>query len=590
MTPPSEPTSAAPAPAGQPGRARWQSLAPQLFLFVVLPLASLLVAVVFGSLALHGQAMRALVSQRDERAARAAAAALGEGLRYRAGAVQNLALHLNESGATGGVLAPYAFLRADFDGGLAVFAPDGSLVDALDSSEWWAGRPVAALIAQTLGQADVRFSDAFRDQASGGWMILAASAASGSPPGRQALVVVGAFSPAGLARNTLAPGAAPGDQPFVLIVDRGGRILYQQGRPPDEADLARHPGVAEALGGLSGGMYRQAGDGDEHVIAFSGVTPVGWALVLEEPWEDVDSPLLRLTQSAPLILVPVLIAALIALGFGLRQIVQPLRRLEQQTSQLARGRFDAADAPVGGIAEIRRLQAEIGRMARQVQASQRNLRHYLGALTAGQEDERRRLARELHDGTVQALVALDQRAQLAQMALKEAPPDLRERLADLRRMTAALVEDVRRILRALRPAYLEDLGLLPALEMLVRDLGVAGPPATFAVHGQPRRLTAAQEITLYRIMQEALTNAARHASAGSVAVSAAFEPAGLTIRVTDDGLGFTAPERVGELAAAGHYGLMGMQERAELIGARLTIASAPGAGTTIELHLPLEAA
>ncbi|HLF01353.1 MAG TPA: ATP-binding protein, partial [Anaerolineales bacterium] len=128
----------------------------------------------------------------------------------------------------------------------------------------------------------------------------------------------------------------------------------------------------------------------------------------------------------------------------------------------------------------------------------------------------------------------------------------------------------------------------PAIEMLTRDVhSTANIQVTFSTEGQPRRLPPGQEIAIYRIVQEALNNAARYASAQMVNVSAMFDSTEFIIRVHDDGQGFTAPERVSDLVASGHYGLMGMQERAELIGARLIIQSAPSAGTTIELRLPL---
>ncbi len=406
-----------------------------------------------------------------------------------------------------------------------------------------------------------------------------------SPEG---LIAVGAFSPASLARRSLGEEFSSSGQDFVVIVDSNNQVLYEAGRPPaSEPGVAQHPGVVEALRGESGTAYRSI-NGNEHVVAYSPVAPLGWALVIEEPWEAVDNPLLSRTQAAPLILIPALFFALIALGFGIRQIVQPLRLLAQQAAELGWGRFEAIEPPVGGIAEIRHLQAQLILMAQKVKAAQQNLRGYLNAITAGQEDERRRLARELHDGTVQALVALDQRVQLTQLAAKGASPEAAERLAELRRLTASLIEEVRRVIRALRPNYLEDLGLLPAIEMLTRDLQTtADVQTTFSTDGQPRRLPPGQEIAIYRIVQEALNNAARYASAKSVNVSAVFNPTEFLIRVQDDGRGFTAPERVSDLVASGHYGLMGMQERAELIGARLTIQSAPGAGTTIELRLPL---
>ncbi|MEW5987585.1 MAG: ATP-binding protein [Chloroflexota bacterium] len=561
---------------GLPGR----GLTVQLAIFVVLPLTILLIAIPLGSLTLHGRAMRVLVGERDQRAARAAAAAITEQLNHRAAAIQGLALSAAATPDPASLLASYVFLQPDFEGGLALFTAGGALLAATSPAASWQSRPVAELLAQTSRQGEAQFSAAFADSSGGAMMTLVAAAADGP-------TAVGVFAPATLARRTLGDDFSASGQPFVLMVDGEGRLLYQDGTTPSESGLTEHPGVAEALRGRSGTTYL-AVQGDEHVVAFSPVEPVGWALVFEEPWRAVDNPLLRRTQAAPLILIPVLLFALLALGFGLRQIVQPLRVLEQQANELAWGRFEAIERPVGGIAEIRHLQAELIGMARKVQSAQRNLRSYLGAITVGQEDERQRLARELHDGPVQALVALDQQAQLAQLTVKDISPAAAERLAAIRSTTAALMDELRRVIRALRPIYLEDLGLLPAIEVLVRDLGATpGTQVTFATSGRPRRLPTGQEIAVYRIVQEALNNAARYATAQTIHVTAAFEPAELAVRVQDDGRGFTAPERVSDLVASGHYGLMGMQERAELIGARLTIQSSPGAGTTIELRLPL---
>ncbi len=561
------------SPPGLPGR----GLTFQLFIFIILPLVALLVVIPFGSLTLHSRAMRGLVAERDERAARATAATFAEQLNHRAAAVRGLALRAVDQP---NALADYDFLLPDFEGGLALFNADGALIASTNLPEVWHARPVAELLARSAGQTETQFSNAFADSTGGEWMMMVAATAQDGP------TAVGVFSPNGLARRVLADTFPAGDQTKAFVVDAAGRVLYQSGIAASELVIRNHPGVAEALRGESGTTYIVVGD-SEHVVAYAPVALVGWALVIEEPWEAVDNPLLRTTQAAPLILIPILLFALIALGFGIRQIVQPLRVLEQQASELTWGRFEAIETPVGGIAEIRNLQAELSRMAQKVKASQQNLRGYLGAITAGQEDERRRLARELHDDTVQALVALDQRAQLAQMAAKHESPQAVERFAELREMIASLIEEVRRIIRALRPIYLEDLGLLSAIEMLARDLeATSGARVSFSTGGQPRRLPSGHEIAIYRIVQEALNNAARYAEAKAVNMAAVFEPTEFVVRVRDDGKGFAAPERASDLAASGHYGLMGMQERAELIGGRLTIASSPGAGTTIELRRP----
>ncbi len=571
---------------------RWRGLLLQLFLFIVLPLTALLVVIPLGSLTLHARAMRDLVGERDSRAARAAADAITEQLNHRAAAIRSLALRAAAStsprDAAQHVLADYAFLLSDFEGGLALLAADGTLLASSNPPEAWRERPIAQLLAHMAGQTEPQFSSAFTDAASGQVAILVATAQHGGP------AAVGTFFPASLGRRALAGivHSAASDQISAWLVDDQRHLLYQTGTLRPETDLTQHPGVADALRGESGTTFLAVG-GSEHVVAYAPVQPAGLALVLEEPWEAVDNPLLRQTLAAPLILIPALLFALIALWFGIRQIIQPLQALERKAAELGWGRFDAIEQPVGGIGEIRHLQAELVRMAQKVKSAQQNLRSYVTAITTGQEDERRRLARGLHDGPVQALIALDQRVQLTQLAVKKTAPDaadprLDRGLTEIRHMIAALIEDVRRVIRALRPIYLEDLGLLPALEMLTRDLErTAGLRAEFTCDGAASRLTPEHEIAVYRCAQEALSNVARHAAAKMVRVSATFGTGEFTLRVQDDGKGFSAPERVSDLAAAGHYGLMGIQERAELIGGRLTIHSTPGSGTTIELRVPL---
>jgi len=458
----------------------WRGLTLQLFVFIVLPLAFLLVALTFGSLTLHQGAMRALVAERDKRAVQAASAAIAEQLHHRAAAIQGMVAYAAVA-APDQTLEEYAFLLPDFEGGLALFSADGKLLAASPtaSSEIWHARPVAELLQSVSRQSEAEFSAPFRTDANGDAMIMVAAA---RPNG---LSAVGAFLPSNLARRALGDAIASSDQTNVVVAAQDGQMLYQLGQWLDVPAILEHPGVAEALRGQVGTTYMSAA-GSEHVVAFGPVAPVGWALIIEEPWESVDNPLLRTTQAAPLVLVPLLAAALVAVGFGIRQIVQPLRALEQQASELAWGRYDAIETPVGGIAEIQNLQAQLVIMARKVKTAQQSLRGYAGAITTGQEDERQRLARELHDETVQSLVALDQRVQLA---TKGSSPEGTERLAELRRMIAALLEDVRRVIRALRPIYLEDLGLLPAIEMLTHDLrATTGAQAAFAVSGPARRL------------------------------------------------------------------------------------------------------
>jgi signal transduction histidine kinase len=558
----------------------------QLFVITILPLAVLTVVIAFGSLSVHQKAMRAMVGERDERAVRTAAAALEEQLHHRQDAIHSLAILADNanSGALPNILTSSGFLLDDFDAGLAFFNVQGSLQSYTGDQQFWESLAdqVGPVILDLLEQnsPNVFISSAYTHPASNEKMVLILSA---SPKGDW--VAAGASPAADLVRHTLTSSFASGSEASIVVMDANKDVLYQSGSFTYPGGSAQHPGVVEALRGESGVTYVQVGD-SEHVVTYSPISSVGWALALQEPWESVDTPTLRTTQIAPLVLVPVLLLTLVALWFGLRWIVQPLQALETKAAKLAWGEFSAIEQPVGGIAEIRRLQSELIHMARKVKAAQQSLHSYIGAITAGQEEERRRLARELHDDTIQSLIALKQRVQLVQMASKNGASE--ESLTEVVSLTEQAIENVRRQTRALRPIYLEDLGLVTALEMLAREtIQAASLPVEFQHQGMEKRLSPNAELALYRMAQEALNNAARHAQATQANLTITFLPQEVTLQVSDNGKGFDVPQSPAEFAPGGHFGLLGMYERAELIGARLDIHSSPGEGSRITIHLPV---
>lgn len=210
-------------------------------------------------------------------------------------------------------------------------------------------------------------------------------------------------------------------------------------------------------------------------------------------------------------------------------------------------------------------------------------RHVLQA----QEEERRRIARELHDGTVQSLVVISNHLEALAWDGPILPPVARERVRQMQDLVREAVAEARRFAHNLRPPALDDLGLLPSLEELAaglrRDEGLA---VEVLVLGQERRLSPESELALYRIVQEALNNVRRHARATEVVVNLRFFPDAVRVVVRDDGQGCELPEFVGDLVASGRLGLAGIYERAHLLGGRAEIRSAPGKGTTVWVELP----
>jgi signal transduction histidine kinase len=400
---------------------------------------------------------------------------------------------------------------------------------------------------------------------------------------------VGAFSPQVLIQHTLEDIFDSGEGESAFVVTQNHRLLFSTGVQVENADLTAHPGVDAAIQGQSGSTFMLSGK-SEHVVAYSPVAPYGWALVIEEPWASVASPMLRTTEYAPLVLIPVLLLALVALWFVTRRIIQPLQGLEARANELGWGNYEAIEASTGGIAEIRHLQAALVHLAHQVKAYQQGLRSYIGAITLGQEEERRRLARELHDDTLQSMIALNQRIQLAQLVQDQGAQDKpagQNGLAEIQSLAEQTIQNLRRLTRALRPIYLEDLGLVAALEMLVRETQqTSGIDIGFQRSGSEVRLSGPVELALYRIGQEALSNIVRHAQANQAVLKIGYAPDAVTLEVRDNGVGFTVPESPAEFAPSGHFGLLGIYERTEMIGAKLNIQSTPAQGSQVTVTIP----
>jgi signal transduction histidine kinase len=232
--------------------------------------------------------------------------------------------------------------------------------------------------------------------------------------------------------------------------------------------------------------------------------------------------------------------------------------------------------------DLRLAEQFADRAAIAVDLSRRVARDALRRIVSGQELERRRLARELHDETGQALTSI----LLGLRAVEDAgnSDDLRQAASDLRELVVATLQDVRRLAVQLRPKALDDFGLVPALERLVQTFSES-TDIRVALEAQlgDERLPPEVETTLYRIVQEALTNVVKHAEAANVSILLVRGNGSATVVIEDDGLGFD-PDKTRE----GGLGLVGMRERAELHEGQLRIESAPGGeGATLVIEVPL---
>jgi two-component system sensor histidine kinase DegS len=219
---------------------------------------------------------------------------------------------------------------------------------------------------------------------------------------------------------------------------------------------------------------------------------------------------------------------------------------------------------------------------------QENLRYYLQQITKAQEEERRRMARELHDDTAQQLVVLVRRLDNLLCNADHLSQQDITFLEGVRQQTDEILDGVHRFCQDLRPSVLDDLGLLPALQSLTSDLTEHFRiPIAMGSAGSVRRLSPETELILFRIAQEGLRNVCRHSEASRCWIMIEFSNDKVVLTVKDNGKGFKLPDRVEDLAAVGKLGLAGMQERARLIGGKLTIESELGEGTTVSVEIPI---
>ncbi len=235
------------------------------------------------------------------------------------------------------------------------------------------------------------------------------------------------------------------------------------------------------------------------------------------------------------------------------------------------------------------LTSQISNVVAQMDIASKN--KFLGVqIIKAQEDERLRVSREIHDGPAQEMANLIYQASICERLVDTRPEEAKAGLQELRRQIRTCLADVRQIIFDMRPMSLDDLGLVPALRQLVSKLEERKIlKADFQVNGKERALEKHVEVTLFRIIQEGLNNIHRHAGVSEGRLRLLFSTNDLSILISDEGRGFDMAEteemrKTG--TGNGHFGILGMEERAKLIGASLSVISNPGEGTKIHVKLP----
>ncbi|MBI2954544.1 MAG: HAMP domain-containing protein [Chloroflexi bacterium] len=359
--------------------------------------------------------------------------------------------------------------------------------------------------------------------------------------------------------------------------------------------------------------------GGRHIVAYAPLATLPeWGVEVEQS-EDVVLALPNSLLQRILLLGVVAVAAGVALAWvDVRRVVAPLATLTAAAARMGAGDLDSPivlrhEGEIGVLANAlertraklrdlledrqrwsleleRRVEQrtrELSSLYEEVQRKEAVRGELLAKLITAQEEERRRIARELHDESAQSLTALMMAVENAEESLPELSDAQKHRLERAKTLVVHALGDVRRLIWDLRPSVLDDLGLGPAVrwfaEQHLEGVSVEVDVETDQPH---RRLPPVVETEVYRILQEAITNVARHARASRLRVCLRHDDSRLVAIAEDDGIGFDAGQ-VGQLPPHRGLGLLGMLERASILGGTLNVESSPGTGTRLTLDIPI---
>lgn len=275
-------------------------------------------------------------------------------------------------------------------------------------------------------------------------------------------------------------------------------------------------------------------------------------------------------------------------NFKLRQLNEVLRRRNQELAVINRSLKNEVSERKRTEKALRESEDHYRVLFTEARQMQEALRNLSNQVLHVQEEERKRISRELHDEVGQALTAIN--IQLAALAKTRGKPDSRiqSKVADAQNLLQQTMSTVHRFARELRPAMLDDLGLLPALRSCVKAFaGRTSVRAYFKPCHGVEKLTDEQKLVLYRVTQESLTNVAKHAQATRVVVNLSQFKNGICLEIKDNGKAFSVDQQFGANGKK-RLGLLGIQERVRLVHGIFTVESEPSKGTTIRVQIPLK--
>jgi signal transduction histidine kinase len=272
---------------------------------------------------------------------------------------------------------------------------------------------------------------------------------------------------------------------------------------------------------------------------------------------------------------------LIGLAWVIVRVLLPLRQIARLAANVNEYSLPDFSHPTHGIAEIEQLRRTLVQMTTQIQAGQAREAAFRNALTDSQERERIRIAHEIHDDTIQSLIVVTHHMERA-LAATDPQASVRSYLQAARSQVVSTIDNLRQMIANLRPTVLDELGLITAIETLADTR----PSLRFQVVGDAFPMDPQQELAIFRTVQEAITNAERHAQAKRISATLSYTDGGVQLEVSDDGVGFPVPRHLQDFVSIRRYGLVGIRERIAQLGGQLKLTSEVGHGTQISVVLP----
>jgi len=572
-------------------REMWHSLRLRILIWALPALAILLLAVIVVDTFAYQWVMTFVAEQRAEEIAQTSAARLALQMQEQAQRLTDVASmrSMRTGDASSQAVALAEVVASDpelFADEVSLLNQQGRVITSQPRRPLLQGRDLHTrpYFQAIIAGGGPFFSDVVEDEDDGRPMIVLAVPVR-SPEGQLRSVLVTRFYLEGRTLASKVPHLGTDRSGDIYVLDRTGRVLYHPEQRlinqqlPTDSPIARAVTQEESGACLLTLLY-----GEPQVVGYATVAQIGWYLVVQEPWEATIAPLRTYLWLGSGALLSGVILSIAAILWGARRISIPVDDLVRQAEAVIQSNYRTR-VRSGSISELQRLAAAFNRMIEQIELYRAGLRRYVAAITRSQEEERRRIARELHDDTIQSLIAISRRLELVQGSLAD-PQKAQQQLSELQALLQGAIEGMRRFSRELRPTLLEDLGLIPALRWLVKELTPEGVETDILVKGDPQGMDSDVELALYRIAQEAINNVRRHAQAQHVEVRLDLDSELIHLAVEDDGRGFEMTASLSELAQRGSFGLMGIQERVELLGGRMAIHSHVVQGTRLEVWLP----